>query len=238
MESLGDFRSVLDKCGSRAFETERIVRRTKPYERPSKNYMKTYMEFSMAKMQTQQKAKSGDVELKLNTVTCPRHCCVKSIDELEPIRLSEMMVNMHHKGKYLLCRTIVDPMYMTALTTLIEDENGEIEILSLYNCSPSYDIDPADLYPANTVLMIKEPYLKIMIHDNKDFYIRVESPTDLVILDNEECGVPKWSVILDEPTFSFNDLVRLGNNVLAAKEYRIAIKRFTQALKVETVTFF
>lgn len=219
----------------RAAGTEKLIRETVPYARPRKNYTKTLDSYIATKNYYENQTKITP-EQKINQLTGPRHCSVRRLDQLEPIRLKDMYVNKHHIGKYLLCRTIVEPFYMTAMSLLVEDEDGKIENLSIYNYSTSYDIPPSDLLPLNTVMIIKEPYLKIMIHDNNNYFIRVESPTDIVILDDDGHSVQKWKIQLPKRTYS--ELNERGNKCFVTKQFRQAIRLYNQALKVFWKCFF
>lgn len=212
----------------KAIETEKLISQTKPYPRPSKDYLTTLTRHKYTKLHTSSSKNGG---IKLNQVTAPKHCSVRRVDELTPLCLKDMMVNQVHKGKYLLCRIVGEPFYLTAISMLVEDEDGQIENVSVYNYTTSYDVDPCDVLPMNTVLMIKEPYLKIMISNNSDFYIRVESPSDIVVLDDHK--IEKWTP--PPANLTYEQLNELGNKCFGKKDYRQAIRYYTQALKVNLI---
>lgn len=50
--------------------------------------------------------------------------CKTPFEELKPITLNEMKVPMVHRGRYLLCRSIVQPLASMNTDTLIQDLNG------------------------------------------------------------------------------------------------------------------
>lgn len=224
-----DERKIIEDA-RRAMETEKLIAKTKPYPRPNKNRIETLISHNFTREHTNQAASKHpkNCQMRINQVTAPKHCSVKRLDELEPIRLRDMLVNKTHRGKYILCRIVGAPFYMTAMTMVVEDEDGEIEIVSAYNYTKSYDVNPVDVLPLNTVIAIKEPYLKIMISDNSNFYIRVESPTDIVILD--EHNVEKWKTA--EPGLTYDQLNDLGNKSFVTKDYYQAVRHYTKALKV------
>ena len=132
-------------------------------------------------------------------------------------------------GKFLLCRVRADPYLMEAMHFLVEDEDGEVEKLAIHNYTTSYETDPADVFPENTVIAIKEPYLKIMIDKKNRHLIHVDSPTVVVVLDDYSHSVIKWMTPMSRSLDQINDT---GNLFYVAKKYRQAIKEYTQALKV------
>lgn len=74
-------------------------------------------------------------------------------------------------------------MTTIATTVLVEDLNGDIEEVGLYNFRPVLDGDGSWL-PAQTILAIKEPYLKYGLYSN--VFIRVESPSDVLFIDKTD----------------------------------------------------
>jgi tetratricopeptide (TPR) repeat protein len=157
-----------------------------------------------------------------------------------PIKLKEMHVNKIHTGRFLLCRVIRDPFYITGTLVLIQDTDNQVENLSLYNFSKSYMVDPKLLLPNNSILIIKEPFLKNMISSPTDFHIRVESPTDLIILSDldkddkySQYFLDKWTDIKDpDRSLSFDELNKKGNGFFVGQNYHSAIRYYTKALNL------
>ena len=114
---------------------------------------------------------------------------------------------------------------------LVEDEDGEVEELNIQSYMPNCHIDPADLFPKNTVIAIKEPFLKISSKKDKEHFIQVCSPTHLVVLD-DHC-VEKWKTPI---LLSYDELNDNGNRFYVAKKYEEAIREYTKALKVGFLT--
>ena len=124
------------------------------------------------------------------------HCCRRDLKELIKILLKDMTVNRIHVGSFLECTVISKPIFIyCGLSFLVKDESdNQIENVLLHNYETrSVQIDPEILIPINTKLIIKEPYLQTMYtlenlkqHSNdkeeKKFLIRVESPTDVIVL--------------------------------------------------------
>ena len=221
--------------------TERLISEKKPYKRPYKDYTSTMFQNMLTLKQTEQnQARSKEqtkgenaVDVRFNKITAPRHCSLKQVDELKPIVLEEMYVNKVHNGRYLLCRIVAKPFYLTGISMIVEDTNGEIENVTVYDYTTSYDIEPSDVFPIGSTIIIKEPFMKTMISDHNNYYIRVESPSDIVFTSAE-----KWQQnnCIDSSRFdyqlSYNQLNEFGNRCFGRKEFREAIRYYNKALEV------
>jgi tetratricopeptide (TPR) repeat protein len=206
--------------------------------RPAKDVRKAFARHQLALLgQEKDTGHKNNHQMRYKYTASEIDFCKTELEQLKPIRLRQMDVNKIHKGRYLLCRVVQQPFYVTGMLTLIEDQDDEIENLSLYNFSHDYKIEPSLLLPLGSVLIIKEPYLKGMIHDATDFHIRVESPTDLIILSDMELNElyskysnPKWVDTEYERRVSFDALIETGNVFFVEKKYHPAIRCYTQAL--------
>lgn len=58
-----------------------------------------------------------------------------------------------HSGRYLVCRTITDPLAMVGTMAVVEDLNGDVETISMGN----FRINPCDTswLPHGTILIVK-----------------------------------------------------------------------------------
>ena len=214
-----------------ALETEKYLRTLKPYKRPHKDRYMTMMSFHLMSEDIKSKHfKANEREVKMTTSVAAKKSCLKKLDELKPILLREMLVNQTHTGHYLICRTLVEPVFQTGMMLLAEDEEGNIEQVTIYNYSMSYDIDPATLIPCNSVMIVKEPSLKPTL-DRLNFQIRVESPSDIQIVTHFHC-IEKWKdTSVDQLTYE--DLNRRGNASFVKKNYHEATRWYLLALNKE-----
>lgn len=164
------------------------------------------------------------------------HSSLKHLGELERVLLAEMQVNTVHTGKFLLCRTIADPNYHSVISTVVEDENGDVEIVYLLNLSKKHG-DPASILPNNSILVIKEPYLQAIQSDSVEFvFIRIESPSDLIVLNDHlteqvvsKCSSSAW-IQEWQSQFNFNLALSQGDEFLDKKSYFDAIRAYTRIL--------
>uniref|UniRef100_A0A915CRW4 SET domain-containing protein n=1 Tax=Ditylenchus dipsaci TaxID=166011 RepID=A0A915CRW4_9BILA len=156
-----------------------------------------------------------------------------SLNDLQPVLLSNMKVPMVHTGCYLLCRTIVPPDCTFGIMTLIEDLSGDIEKLSLYNFR--LDMNDSKWLPRGTIMLIKEPWLRYgMI--GEDVMIQVDSPSDVVFLDKtdrkmlEFYNALKWH---GPQTLTQEQLRLEGNKMFNKADYEKALNYYSQALVLE-----
>jgi len=96
-------------------------------------------------------------------------------------------------GKYLLCRVASRPYKQVAIQIIIVSPCGNCLLCSVYNypVTPSIfhpTLDDLDaLFPLGTTIAIKEPWVKMSMGDgNKAEMLRVDSPTDIVFIDEPD----------------------------------------------------
>lgn len=228
------FDKLFNKFSTKAAETHRRIATTEPFPRPNQDAYEIIMRHEMYKRKYFEtingKSETATPTL-VNQLTGPSHCSLRPLDQLTPIRLKDMFVNKRHMGSYLRCRIGSDPYQMTGFSTIVADEEYEIERLTIFNYAPSFHVDPAEFLPENTVIAIKEPYLKIKDDDHTLYHIYVESPTDIVVLDDQDHDVDEWKTKQLSNRTS-DECNHQGNKYFVAKECRKAIKEYTQSLKV------
>ncbi|GAA6005081.1 Set6p [Rhodotorula paludigena] len=116
----------------------------------------------------------------------PMHSSNRSLDQLKPIRLKDMLITKTHKGRYLLLRTVARPhMKQFALRLAVEDESGRAEVLGAERYFPTTmdtGVELDALFPIGTVLAVREPTYKRLTHGPSLAQIRVYSPADIELL--------------------------------------------------------
>jgi hypothetical protein len=140
---------------------------------------------------------------------------------LTQLFIDDLLLETHHRGKYLLLRIVTPPTKLTGIITVVEDEQGDGELLQLYNQDEG--LDPAQILPINAVCLIKEPYYKRT--STGGFAIRVDHVTDLIFLKPFDSRIPlKWR-IPQTPTRSGQDWKELGNAEVRAGNFTKARER-------------
>jgi len=129
------------------------------------------------------------------------------VKQLKQILINELKPFIHYEGRYLLCRSVTPADISSTEAAsiaqlLVEDPEGRVDTLSLYNYIPplfastSSTSKPPGMgvhsskaikegrpeveawLPEGTILAIKEPYYS-------EEGIRSESPTDVVVLNSD-----------------------------------------------------
>ena len=75
---------------------------------------------------------------------------------------------------------------MTAVMAIVEDEEGSVLMLQLYN--QELELSGAQSLKAGTVLAVKEPYVKVMA--DGDYGIRVDHLSDVFFIPEFDDLVP------------------------------------------------
>ena len=86
--------------------------------------------------------------------------CTSPISELRYVAIKDLQLETHHRGTYLMLRSITPPSRMTAIMAIMEDENGDVMMLQLYQQEDEGKLAAADILNVGTILLVKEPYFK------------------------------------------------------------------------------
>lgn len=167
----------------RVQELEKAISDTKPYNRPSRDYISILSEYKLKKSALSRS--QGNVGLQINQILSRRHSSLcRNLDNLMPIFLHQMRVNQIHYGSYIECTLVDDPFVTSGIQCLIEDNTGQLEFLDLYNfCEPKSPNELSDYLGKNSRLIVKEPNLIMKPGTSGfEFSIRCDSPTDIIIL--------------------------------------------------------
>jgi tetratricopeptide (TPR) repeat protein len=158
--------------------------------------------------------------LKTNYIIADRNCSsISDTNKLKKITLKEMFVNHIHSNQYLECKTAAVPYYLSGLNLLIQDSNGDMETVILYNFD--YNESPSELFPFGTKLVIKDPHFQLIGLDENDFAIRVDSPTDLIITYSNDATSTK----------KVDELIEIGNKHFTNNQFHVSIRLYTQAIE-------
>lgn len=149
--------------------------------------------------------------------------CSTPMSELKPVAIKNLQLETHHRGTYLLLRSITLPYRMTAIMAVMEDENEDVVLLQLYQQEAESDRSAADIINVGTVLLVKEPYFKVM--GDGEYGIRVDHLSDVIHLKRDDARIPKaWQPRLIEIQLSAESLKAQGNRSMGKKRYWDAVK--------------
>lgn len=111
--------------------------------------------------------------------------CTIPSQELEPIKISELKMNTHHRGRRLTIKRISPVVVLTARSwTMVEDaEGGDTERLEMCLHKSRHGEDILE-YAKNFI--IKEPYFTLT--EEGEATIRIDHPSDLISLSDALTG--------------------------------------------------
>jgi len=148
-----------------------------------------------------------------------------SLDELTAIYIKDLRLGIHHRGNYLLVRSVTAPNRMTAIMVVVEDEKRDALVVQLYQ-QPDENVRPASSIITNgDVFLIKEPFFKIM--GDGEYGLRVDHVSDLVRIDarHKLCS-KQWIPDLFNLRRTADDWKQEGNVAMGRERYWEAIQRY------------
>jgi hypothetical protein len=135
---------------------------------------------------------------------------------LEDLRISE-----RDTEELLVLRTITPPYVYSSTVTIVEDANGDVTKLIVGNLEDN-PVDP--ILVDKSVIGIKQPCWSKQV--DGDYHIRVDHPSDLVILKAEDKVVPdewKWKEN-KSPTKDADQWKKEGDMMFLKKKFRKALE--------------
>lgn len=185
-----------------------------------------YLMFMMARMSiTEKRSKAHSVH---STFIPPAYLpCTTPLADLQATAIRDLKLEVHHRGKYLLVRVITPPNRMTAVTVLVEDEHDDVSMLQLYQQEQEEVREATDIVDVGTLLLVKEPYFKVLASGNNHYGLRVDHLSDIVHVNEGDFMVPKsWRLRLVEIGDSAESIKMKGNLAMGKSKYWQAIKEY------------
>jgi hypothetical protein len=148
-----------------------------------------------------------------------------SLDDLTPVYIKDLRLGIHHRGNYLLVRSVTAPNRMTAIMVVVEDEKRDALVVQLYQ-QPDENVRPASsIITKGDVFLIKEPFFKIM--GDGESGLRIDHVSDLVRIDARHKLWPKqWTPNLFNLRRTADYWKQEGNAAMGRKQYLEAIQRY------------
>lgn len=186
--------------------------------KPIKSRDEIIMQFMFRQMMSNSRA--GDKnELRSSFVPPAYHPSVASLSKLKKAVINDLTLETHHRGSYILVRAVTPTDRMTAIMAVVEDERGDVLMLQLYNHEPNLATDGRLV--EGTVMLIKEPYLKMMA--DGDYGLRVDHLSDIRFIPDHDSLVPSvWRCLSEIPASAVSWKTK-GNNFFNQSAYYLAI---------------
>lgn len=146
---------------------------------------------------------------------------------IDDIRIEDRSTDQH-----LLVRTIVEPYVHSSCITIAEDEVGNAARVTICNFEDSSH-DP--MIPLGSILVIKQPCWSRL--PGGDYHIRVDHPSDLLILDQDAAIVP--AALNDSRRGALKiidcDWKKRGDTMFLEKRFRKALEEWVRKHLVHMV---
>ncbi|RAH86841.1 hypothetical protein BO86DRAFT_414900 [Aspergillus japonicus CBS 114.51] len=153
--------------------------------------------------------------------------CTTPLEHLTKTMVDYLKRETHHRGQYILLRTLTPTDFRVVVGAVTEDEAGNVIMLQLHNQGTG--VFARGGLSEGTVLVVVEPYLHIP--GVSPCAIRVDHPSDLRVLSDWDIMVPvQWRRQLVGPELGAMQWKAKGNDAFNAGKYRRAIDCYTQAL--------
>ncbi|KAH8799851.1 TPR domain protein [Xylogone sp. PMI_703] len=155
--------------------------------------------------------------------------CTKALRDLKKIMIDDLVLETHHRGNYLVLRSITPPDRLNAIMAVVEDENNDALILQLYHQEDEGGRSAEEILREGTVIIVKEPYLKLM--SDGEYGIRVDHLSDTILLLEGDDRIPIcWQSRFIEVDIPAEKLKERGNEAFNKSSYYDAVKYYTNAL--------
>jgi hypothetical protein len=145
-----------------------------------------------------------------------------SFHELTKCMIRDLRIEIHHRGAYLLLRFFSETSRETAVSNLVDDENGDAVLFSLYMQEPEIVRKAESILKRGSVVILKEPYFKVGVGGS--YMLRVDHPSDIIWLLEDDPQIPsKWRSSNPSLSKSADDWKKQGNAFVGKARFYDAI---------------
>ena len=162
-------------------------------------------------------------QVRTSFVPPPYPPCVEPFSNLQKTMIDDLLLETHHRGTYLLVRSVTSQDRMTAATAVVEDEQGHVLVVQLYHQEDEADGRAEDILSMGRVLIFKEPHLTLV--SGGLYGLRVDHLSDLLFLaENDERIPSSWQQQPAEQNRSALVWKTEGNSHFKRSAYQSAIE--------------
>lgn len=155
--------------------------------------------------------------------------CAVSTSELQPMKLADLRVESHHRGRKITLKRASPVVTLAARSwTMVQDEDEEIERLEMLLHKSRHG---EDVLESASTFVLKEPYFTMT--EDGEATIRVDHPSDLIVcrddtgndalLENEDLAAA------EKKAKSCKDK---GNAALQQKDLPLAHASYSEGIKI------
>lgn len=153
-------------------------------------------------------------------VGTPYPPCMLSVQELQPMEMSELKMETHHRGRVLSVKRVADVVKLVACSWTVVQQEGSDEIerleVGLHKSKHGQDIlEMGDSF------LVKEPYLTLS--DQGEPTLRIDHPSDLIV-----CPEGKNEITVKTAM----NLKEEGNAAPKKHDLILAHAKYTQGLQI------
>ncbi|CAG8907154.1 unnamed protein product [Penicillium egyptiacum] len=195
--------------------------------RPQRSRDEILMQFMFRKMMNT-KAPANHMNIRSSFLPPAYPPSANPFSKLKKVMIKSLCLETHHRGQYLLLRTVTQADTMTAVMAIVEDEDGSILMLQLYN--QEHQLSGTQSLREGTVLVVKEPYVKVMA--DGDYGIRVDHLSDVRFIPEFDDLVPlSWRKRVMQADENPSSWKARGSEHFGQGDYRSAIQCYSKALE-------
>lgn len=151
---------------------------------------------------------------------------LEPISNLDPILLRDLRLEVHHRGRVLIAKAFCEPIRISSIQNAIEDVEGGVNRLSIYNLPSTIPMDR--VLPKGAIIAVKEPYFKATADGG--IMVRVDHPSDCVLLESHHSSVPPRWRKGPKVAMMGTQLKEEGNTAFKQGDWDKAIGFYTEAL--------
>jgi hypothetical protein len=184
-----------------------------------------YNEFMLALMYSKIRPNEAGSMIYSSFVPPAYHPCTQQFVDLKPIAIKNLRLETHHRGSYIILRSMTPPYRITAVMAVMEDCNEDAVKIQLYQQEDEEVRKAIDIIDTGTIMIVKEPYYKVM--GDGEYGIRIDHLSDVIILDENDDRVPAaWQPRFTELDRSAESFKSQGNTAMGDGRYWDAIKEY------------
>jgi hypothetical protein len=193
----------------------------RPRERKSRDQITQQFMFRL--MMNRSKANRNTLNIRSSFIPSAYWPCLNSLADLTKVKINDLLLETHHRGNYLVLRSITPPDRMNAIAAIVEDEDKDAIMLQIYHEEEENERAAEDIFGEGVVLIVKEPYLRLMA--DGDYGLRVDHLSDVIYLPHFDERIPGcWQPRVVEYNLSASAWKMKGNNHFYESKYDIAIE--------------